>query len=83
MANPNYNGWWWDEVNSRLYINVQGTGICYFDSNGLTLTGTLGIVVPGTTTLGTGAIEFTWPSSDGTNTHDLNTDGSGTLSWAA
>jgi len=81
MANPNYNGWWWDEVNSRLYINVQGTGICYFDSNGLTLTGALGIVVPGTTTLN--GIEFTWPSSDGTATHDLNTDGSGTLSWSA
>jgi hypothetical protein len=83
MANPNYNGWWWDEVNSRLYINVQGTGILYFDANGLTLTGSLGIVVPGTTTLGTGAIAYTWPATAGTNTHDLNTDGSGTLSWAA
>ena len=81
MANPAYNGWKWDEVNSRLYAYVAGTAILYFDTNGLTLSSGKGIVVPGTTTLN--GMAFTWPSSDGTGTHDLKKDGSLTLSWAA
>lgn len=78
--NPNYNGWRWDEVNSRLYLQVLGVDIGYFDANGFTLAGSLGIVVPGTTTFN--GVAYTWPGADGSNGNDLNTNGSGTLSWA-
>jgi hypothetical protein len=80
MANPNYNGFKWDEVNSRLYIYVQGTAIGYVDSTGFVLASGKGLVCPGTTTLA--GVAYTWPATDGTTGQDLNTNGSGTLSWA-
>ena len=50
------------------------------DSNGFTLSGTKSLVCPGTTTFNT--VAYTWPAADGTTGQDLNTNGSGTLSWA-
>jgi hypothetical protein len=39
------------------------------------------VTIPGTTTLNT--VAYTWPSADGAASQYLQTDGSGTLSWAA
>lgn len=79
--NPNYQGFKWDEVNSRLNVLIAGNVIGYFDSTGFVLASGKGLVVPGSTTLNT--IAYTWPADNGEANEDLNTSGAGVLTWAA
>jgi len=52
MGNPNYNGWRWDEVNSELEVEVQGTKVLGSTSSALTIT-------PATTVTGAATLSST------------------------
>jgi len=94
-----HRGWHTDQINGRLSAQFNGTEVFDFDANDLAIavaatmaltlnvtgvaTAAGGLVVTGTTTLGSGAIAYTWPAADGSNGNQLTTNGSGALSWAA
>ena len=80
---PNYNGWFYDAVNSRMDFYLRGTLVLRCGGNDLTVTDVLtaaSAVIPGATTLN--GVAYTWPAADGTSGFDLNTNGAGVLSWA-
>lgn len=82
----NYNGWFYDAVtpamkfyNRGTLVMTSGASAAVTHAGAVTTTGAH--TFSSTTTLG--GVAYTWPAADGTATHDLNTDGSGTLSWSA
>jgi hypothetical protein len=83
----NFNGWFYDAVTPAMKFYNRGTLVMTVATAAVTnagaVTTTGNHTFSSTTALGSGAVAYTWPSGDGTNTHDLNTNGSGTLSWAA
>jgi hypothetical protein len=70
----NFNGWFYDAVTPAMKFYNRGT-----HAGAVTTTGAH--TFSSTTTLG--GVAYTWPGTDGSANDDLNTNGSGTLSWAA
>ena len=75
---PKYSGWK-RQTDGDLELYVNGTLVATFTATGVTwaVTNTL----PAALTIG--GIAYTFPGDDGDSGEQLQTDGSGVLSWAA
>ena len=85
-----FNGWFYDAVTPAMKFYNRGTLVFTIATAGVTAAGTLAtqaLTVTGDATISGDAnvagIPYTWPSNDGNSGQQLQTNGSGTLSWAA
>ena len=85
-----YNGLFWNAVNNRLALYHRGTLTAYLSGNDAVfidavtvddITATTGCVIPQAVTIG--GIAYTFPADDGDSTEQLQTNGSGVLTWEA
>ena len=85
-----FNGLFYDGVNNRLALYHRGTLAVYLSSNDAVftdavtvddITATTGAVLPQAVTIG--GIAYTFPADDGEAGEQLQTNGSGALTWEA
>ena len=86
-----FSGWFYDAVTPAMKFYNRGTLVFTVATAGVTTAGTLAsagaLTVTGDATISGDAniagIPYTWPSNDGDAGQQLQTNGSGTLSWEA
>lgn len=85
-----YTGFFMDMVNNQLKVYRKGTLVETIANNDVTfadavtvddITATTGCVLPAAITIG--AIPYTFPGDDGDSGEQLQTNGSGVLTWEA
>lgn len=85
-----YSGWFRDMVNNQLKMYLNGTLVATASGNDVTfadavtvddITATTSCVIPQAVTIG--GIAYTFPADNGDSGEQLQTDGSGALTWEA
>ena len=83
-----YNGWFYDAVTPAMKYYNRGTLVFTVATAAVTAAGTVAsgaLTVTGDATISGDAniagIPYTWPTNDGSSGQQLQTNGSGTLTW--
>ena len=85
---PTFSGWFYDAVTPAQKFYNRGTLVFTVATANVTAAGTLATqayTITGDATISGDAniagIPYTWPTDDGTSGEQLQTNGSGTLTW--
>ena len=91
IGNATYSGWFYDAVTPEMKFYNRGTLVFSVATDAVTAAGTFAsdgaLTVTGDMTISGDAniagIPYTWPANDGDSGQQLETNGSGILTWEA